>query len=225
EKLLAAADMASELAHQINNPLSAVTGAIYMATRHAGTDPELAKYLKIADTEGKRLANIARQLVTLYAPASEPEAVDVREIVNAAITSCGRQFRERRDTLEAQLEWTGRIVGFRDELRQAVLNLLTNAVEHSPESSRIVVRTRRARFWQRSGSRGVRITVANDGPGFPERRIGEMLEPFSGTKQQRGTGLGLWVTRSVIAKHGGKLKVRSTAKKTVCVVYLPAKAG
>lgn len=225
EKLLAAADMASELAHQINNPLSAVTGAIYMATRHAGADPQLAKFLAIADTEGKRLANIARQLVTLYAPAAEPENVDIRELVDSAIVSCGRQFRERRDSLEAQLEWTGRILGFRDELRQAVLNLLTNAVEHSPDASRIVVRTRRGRMWERSGSRGVRITVANDGPGFPERRIGEMLEPFSGTKDQRGTGLGLWVTRSVVLKHGGKLRVRSTPKKTVCVVYLPAKAS
>jgi signal transduction histidine kinase len=223
QKLLAAAEMASELAHQINNPLSAVTGAVYMASLRPNDDPELKKFLTIADNEGKRLASIARQLVTLYTPSSAMEAVDIRELVDAAIITCGRQFRSRLDNLEAHLESTGRILGFREELRHAVLNLLVNAVEHSPESSRIVVRTRRARMWHRAGSRGVRITVANEGPGFPDRQIAEMLEPFSGTKTQRGTGLGLWVTRSIIAKHGGKLKVRSTPKKTVCVVYLPAR--
>ncbi len=223
QKLLAAAEMASELAHQINNPLSAVTGAVYMAGLQAGDNPELIKFLNIAEKEGKRLAMIARQLVSLYSPSSALEPVDIRELVDAAIVSCGHQFRMRREALEAQLESTGRILGFREELRHAVLNLLTNAVEHSPESSRVLVRTRRVRSWQQMGGRGVRITVANEGPGFPERQITEMLEPFSGTKSQRGTGLGLWVTRSIIAKHGGKLRVRSTPKKTVCVVYLPAR--
>jgi signal transduction histidine kinase/HAMP domain-containing protein len=223
QKLLAAAEMASELAHQINNPLSAVTGAVYMAGLQANADPEMRKFLNIAEKEGKRLANIARQLVSLYTPSSSLEPIDVRELVDAAIASCGHQFRIRRDSLKAQLESTGRILGFREELRHAVLNLLTNAVEHSPETSRILVRTRRVRSWQTSGGRGVRITVANEGPGFPERQIAEMLEPFSGTKLQKGTGLGLWVTRSIIAKHGGKLRVRSTPKKTVCVVYLPAR--
>jgi signal transduction histidine kinase len=183
----------------------------------------MRKFLNIADKEGKRLAAIARQLVSLYSPASALEAVDVRELVDAAIISCGHQFRQRRDSLEAQLESTGRVLGFREELRHAVLNLLTNAVEHSPEESRVLVRTRKVRSWQQSGGRGVRITVANEGPGFPERQITEMLEPFSGTKLQKGTGLGLWVTRSIIAKHGGKLRVRSTPKKTVCVIYLPAR--
>jgi nitrogen-specific signal transduction histidine kinase/HAMP domain-containing protein len=223
QKLLAAAEMASELAHQINNPLSAVTGAVYMAGLQAGDNPDIAKFLTIAEKEGKRLATIARQLVSLYTPSSALEPVDIRELVDAAIVSCGHQFRIRRDPLETQLESTGRILGFREELRHAVLNLLTNAVEHSPESSRIMVRTRKVRSWQQIGGRGVRITVANDGPGFPERQIAEMLEPFSGTKTLRGTGLGLWVTRSIVAKHGGKLRVRSTPKKTVCVVYLPAR--
>lgn len=225
QRLLAAAEMASELAHQINNPLSAVTGAIYMAARRAGEDPEMGKFLTIAEKEGKRLANIARQLVTLYTPSSSYESVDVREVVDAAILTCERQLRERHDSLEAQLESTGRILGFRDELTHAVVNLLTNAVEHSPASSRIVVRTRRGRFWQRPGSRGVRITVCNDSAGLPPQTVSEMLEPFTGTKAQRGTGLGLWVARSIVAKHGGNLRVRSTAKKTVCVVYLPAKAA
>ncbi len=223
QRLLAAAEMASELAHQINNPLSAVTGAVYMAGLRATDDAEMKKFLSIADKEGKRLATIARQLVSLYTPSASLEPVDIRELVDAAIVSCGRQFRLRHDSLEAQLESTGRVLGFREELRHAVLNLLTNAVEHSPEETRIVVRTRRANAWHNPAARGVRITVANDGPGFPERQVTEMLEPFAGTKTQRGTGLGLWVTRSIVAKHGGKLKVRSTGKKTVCVVYLPAR--
>jgi signal transduction histidine kinase/HAMP domain-containing protein len=225
QKLLAAAEMASELAHQINNPLSAVTGAIYMAALRAGEDTEVQKFLAIAEKEGKRMATIARQLVTLYTPSSSLEPVDIRELVDAAIVSCGREFRQRHDSLEAQLESTGRILGFREELRHAVLNLLTNAVEHSPDSSRIIVRTRRAKSWKQTGARGVRITVANEGVGIPERQINEMLEPFSGTKTQRGTGLGLWVTRSIVAKHGGRLSVRSTARKTVCVVYLPARTA
>ena len=223
QKLLAAAEMASELAHQINNPLSAVTGAVYMAGLQAGHNEDIHKFLAIAEKEGKRLATIARQLVSLYTPTSALEPVDVRELVDSAITSCGHQFRMRRDSLSAQLESTGRILGFREELRHAILNLLTNAVEHSPESSRILVRTRKVRSWQQTGRRGVRITVANEGRGFPERQMADMLEPFSGTKPQKGTGLGLWVTRSIIAKHGGKLWVRSTPKKTVCVVYLPAR--
>ena len=102
-----------------------------------------------------------------------------------------------------------------------MLNLLINALEHSPDSSRIVVRTRRTRLWKNSGSKAVRITVANDGPGIPPQQMEEMLQPFAGTKAQRGTGLGLWVTRSIVARHGGYLRVRSSARRTVCSVYLP----
>lgn len=225
QKLLAAAEMASELAHQINNPLSAVTGAVYMACLRAGEDPEMKKFLTIANDEGKRLADIARQLVSLYVPKATMEQVDIRELVDSAIVSCGRQLRTRQDELEAQLAWTGRVLGFKDELRHAILNLLTNALEHSPSSSRIVVRTKRTRFWKQPGVRGIQITVANDGPGIPAEQLGEMLQPFAGTKAQRGTGLGLWVTRSIVAKHGGYLRVRSNARCTVCAVYLPAKAA
>jgi two-component system, NtrC family, sensor kinase len=111
------------------------------------------------------------------------------------------------------------------EMRQVFSNLIVNAVDASSAHGRLRIRIRSAHSWTDPGVRGIRATVGDNGSGIdPEvqRRLGE---PFFTTKGQRGTGLGLWVTRSIILRYGGEIHLRSSVAPerhgTVFSVFLP----
>jgi signal transduction histidine kinase len=102
---------------------------------------------------------------------------------------------------------------------------VTNAVEASLPHGRLRLRIRFARSWSDPGVRGIRVSVGDNGSGIPaevQRRLGE---PFFTTKGQRGTGLGLWVARSIVQRYGGEIQLRSSVKPerhgTVFSIFLP----
>ncbi len=103
------------------------------------------------------------------------------------------------------------MIGFGDEIRQAVDNLLLNALEAIPNEGRLAISVRRSRNWRDGNASGVRLTLCDTGCGIPKEHLPRIFEPFFTTKNQRGTGLGLWVVRGIVAKHGGSIKVRSSA--------------
>jgi signal transduction histidine kinase len=225
EKLLATADMAASLAHEINNPLSSVIGALYMATTAATVPPESRHYLDVAGEEADRIARIARQMLSLYRKPSVPESVDVRHLLQDVISSCRAQAERKQQRLEVAVENTGSICGFADELRQAFTNLVVNAIEHSPRGAHIAIRAHRSHSFQRVAERGVRVLVANTTEPAAIRKSMDLTAAFVTTKKQRGAGLGLWVTRSVLLKHGGNLRVRAYGENSLCcAVYLPARS-
>lgn len=224
EGLTASAEMASALAHEINNPLTAVTGSIYMARTKECTQDDHRKYLAIADEQARRIANIVRQLVSVYRPMTEPEVIDVGDLLGTVLDGVSRQVERKHLSLQSSLERRLRVQGYVDELRHAFTNLLTNAVESSEMGSTVRVRARQGRRWRNGSERGIRVTVADRGPGIDREQVARVFEPFVGTKAERGTGLGLWVTRSVVLKHGGSIRLRSRknpAGGTCVVVFLP----
>jgi signal transduction histidine kinase len=103
---------------------------------------------------------------------------------------------------------------------------LINAIESAPEGSTLHLRVHNSHSYARFGEKGARIIIADSGPGIAGDRLENAFEPFTGTKQSAGTGLGLWATRAAVLKHGGRIGVRtSTHGKTgTCIsVYLPAR--
>jgi len=125
-----------------------------------------------------------------------------------------------------QFRATASIVSQGGEVRQVLANLIGNAMDALPDGGRIVVRTTAARNW-RSGSRGIAVTVSDNGTGMDEATLSRVFEPFFSTKGITGTGLGLWISKELIAKHEGNMRVRSRAAVhgktggTVFRVFLP----
>jgi len=120
------------------------------------------------------------------------------------------------------------VAGYSGELRQLLANLLVNAVDAMADGGSLQVRVAAGCDWS-SGRDGVRITVADNGSGIPSDKLRQIFEPFYTTKKDTGTGLGLWVSRGIVQKHGGSIRVRSRAEGretgrstgTVFSIFLP----
>jgi signal transduction histidine kinase len=114
---------------------------------------------------------------------------------------------------------------YSDELRQVFANLIGNALDATPEGERVRIRIQDAHSWDRQQKRGLRVVVADTGHGIPVELRKRIFEPFVSTKDDTGTGLGLWVTETILQKHGGRISLRSVTsgpnRGTVFSLFFP----
>ena len=222
EKLAATGRLAATIAHEINNPLEAVTNLIYLAKTDPETPPAVGRLLETADGELMRVSQIAQQTLGFYRDTTHPVPIDLNEMLNAVVELFGRKLTGKRLQCTLDLEPGLSIIGLQGEIRQVVSNLLVNAIDASPlVDGRIRIRGRRR---PRSGEGGVSVLISDCGSGIPEAVRPRLFTPFTTTKKTLGTGLGLWVTRGMVEKHGGSIRFRSrteTPSGTVFRVYLP----
>jgi PAS domain S-box-containing protein len=221
EKLATAGRLAASIAHEINNPLEAVVNLLYLA-RH---DPSHAgEYLSQAEQEVGRVARLAQQTLGFVRDASSPAAMDPAAIMDEILELYCRKLDGRRIRVTRRYRSHSEVSGYSGELRQLLANLLVNAVDAMADGGCLQVRVATGRDWS-SGSAGVRITVADNGSGIPRDHLRLIFEPFYTTKKDTGTGLGLWVSRGIVQKHGGSIRVRSRAAGpatgTVFLIFLP----
>lgn len=117
---------------------------------------------------------------------------------------------------------------FPDEIQQVFANLIRNAIEAVSRHGAITVHVFASRRWTADAQQGVRVVIADNGPGIPEENRERIFEPFFTTKGENGTGLGLWITGGIVHKHGGSIRVRSSTKVgrsgTVFNIFLPTAA-
>jgi len=118
------------------------------------------------------------------------------------------------------------VVGFQVEIRQVLSNIIANAIDASPDDGRIILSAKMSPDWRGEGGQGIRISVADQGPGIPAEIRSRIFEPFFTTKRNVGTGLGLWVSKSLAEKHGGNIRLRTRVAPgrcgTVFSVFFPA---
>jgi PAS domain S-box-containing protein len=222
EKLAATGRLAATIAHEINNPLEAVTNLIYLAK----TDPEVPNEARIlletADDELARVAQIAQQTLDFYRDHGRPVEIDLNDLLERCVDLFARHMQSRRIDCSLDLAPGLRIVARAGEIRQVVSNLLVNAMDASSSSGVIRIRGRRR---VRSGCDGVCLLVCDHGSGIPEHARERLFSPFFTTKEAMGTGLGLSVTRGIIEKQNGRIAFRSRTKVpsgTVFRIFLPA---
>jgi signal transduction histidine kinase len=208
EKLAATGRLAATIAHEVNNPLAAVTNLLYLLRVYPQLDETAREYVSTAEAELSRVTHITRQTLGFYRESSMAVETDPVQLVEEVVGIYGRQIEERGIAIRRQYEFEGSIRAFPGELRQVLANLICNAVEATPEEG--TIRVHIFRDDSAKHGPGVRLVIADNGPGIPPDIRSRIFEPFFTTKGERGTGLGLWVTRGIIEKHGGSIRFRSS---------------
>ena len=212
ERLAIAGRMAATVAHEINNPLEAVTNILYLLQQTPKLDPTAREFIGIAEREVARIRQIAQLTLKYHRTTSlNPEPVYVPELIDSVLTLYGRRIQTLGISVEKEYETDGTVEGIAGELRQVVSNLILNAIEaleHSGDRLRIRVHN----AIDRNGLAGIMVAIADRGPGIPAQHVAALFQPFFTTKGERGTGLGLWVSRGIVEKHGGTIRVRSNTR-------------
>ena len=222
EKLATAGRLAATVAHEINNPLEAVTNLLYLA-RH---DPQgRENYLRLAEKEVERIAAIAQQTLGFVRESSSPMLLNVAETMEQVLHLYSRKLEVKHIQIDKQYDTGVNIQGFVGELRQLFSNLVLNAADAMEEGGKLRLRVSPAREWSNRQRTGVRVTVADTGAGIPSADRVHLFEPFYTTKKDFGTGLGLWVSQGIVKKHHGWIRIRSRttpgASGTVFSIFLP----
>ncbi len=224
EKLAAVGRLASSIAHEINNPLESITNLLYLA-QHSERLDEIKHYLAQADKELQRVALITSQSLRFYRQSTRPQAILCGDLLDSVLDLYESRADNSHVTIERRDRSHESIVCLESEIRQVLNNLVRNAIEamHG-KGGRLIIRTRDAHDW-RDGGRGVMITVADTGNGISPKTMQQIYKPFFTTKGAAGTGLGLWISSEIIARHHGHLRVRSSqragASGTVFMLFLP----
>ena len=218
EKLASVGRMAATMAHEINNPLEAVMNALFLMSCDGALGSETRASLELAQRELDRVAHMTKQTLGFYREHARPATVHLPAIVDELAGLYARKLGYKRISLKRAYGGAGQVDGVAGELRQIVSNLMANSIDAVSPQGTIYVRI--ADFRQKHY--GIRLTIADDGSGIGRSDLSSIFEPFFTTKKEVGTGLGLWVTRQIVEKHGGSIRVRSkTGKGSVFSVYLP----
>jgi PAS domain S-box-containing protein len=209
EKLAAAGRLAATVAHEINNPLAAVTNLVYLAKRDLGDAKKVAGYLELADRELDRVAHIARQTLGFYRDASFPVRFNVAQILDDLLLLYATRLETRKIRVVKQYAKDIEITGLAGEIRQSFSNIISNSIDAMPAGGALVVRVTKSHAWTNSELPGLRITILDTGSGIAPQHLRNLFQPFFTTKEDVGTGLGLWITHNIIEKHGGAIYVKS----------------
>ncbi len=227
EKLAAAGRLAATIAHEINNPLEAVTNLLYLL-RYCDLDSAARNYVAQAEHELARMAHVTRQTLGFYRDTTAPLPVDLRTIADEVLALYARRFESKGITVIRDYESEVRVTVLPGEIRQVISNLVANAIDAMEKDGKLHVRVHRGREFVNAHMQGGFIVVADSGNGIPREQRKRVFEPFYTTKEDVGTGLGLWVSREIVNKHGGKIRFRSSTggehSGTVFSVFLPEKS-
>jgi signal transduction histidine kinase len=225
ERLAQAGRLSATIAHEIRNPLDTVSNLIYLLRHERDATDSSAQYLEMASDELARIAQITGQLLTFHREARSPVDVDLADVLQSVLVLHAPQIRRVHIKVEQHLEGAGKVRGFPGELRQVFSNLVGNAIDAMPHGGCLTLRVRNSSLAADPSYKGVRVTVADNGAGIPLGVSRNLFAPFYTTKGEKGTGLGLWVSRGIIEKHEGTIYFRSSLQPgksgTVFSVFLP----
>jgi PAS domain S-box-containing protein len=221
EKLASAGRMAATVAHEINNPLEAVTNLLFLANNSPDCPLKVREYLETADSELKRVSHITRQVLGFYRDSGAPKKVSVSTVMDEAVELFLHKIANKQIHFQKEYAPHTETVVVSGELRQVFSNLLANSLDATNPGGWIKVRVSRC-----FDDTAVRVTIGDDGGGIPKDVLSNIFEPFFTTKGTIGTGLGLWVTRQLVEKYGGKIRVRSRTyaprRGTTFTIIFPA---
>ncbi len=224
EKLAAVGRLAASIAHEINNPLQSVTNLLYLA-RTSKSFEEVQSYLDTTERELRRVSVISNQTLRFYKQSSKPSEATCLDLFSSVLDIYQGRLVNSRVEVQKRKRAQRSVECFDGEIRQVLNNLVGNAIDAMhPEGGRLVLRSRDGHNWK-SGKKGLVLTVADTGTGMSPAVLKKVFDAFYTTKGIGGTGLGLWVSSEIVARHHGELRVRSSQQErhrgTVFSLFLP----
>jgi two-component system, NtrC family, sensor kinase len=224
EKLAAMGRVAGIIAHEINNPLAAITNIFYLLRNHPSLNDEARGYADAAEQELTRVAHITRQTLSFYRESKQPTPVRVHELLDDVVELQKRAFQVNKIELQKRYFTASNVTGFPVELRQVFLNLISNAVQAMPHGGVLRLHVNEATDWP-TRQRGASISIIDTGFGIKPEDAHRLFEPFYSTKAAKGTGLGLWISKGILQKYSGRISYRTFRSNSDCVtcfrVFIP----
>jgi PAS domain S-box-containing protein len=224
EKLSTAARFAASMAHEINNPLAAVTNALYLAELDNTLSQKTRSYLDLATRELARVSHVTTRTLGFHNQSTYPSLVNVSELMNSVLVF----MRPRRDaagvTIWREFDSTVELRCFAEDLSQMFASLILNALQASSPGSTIRIRIGRQADPANHRRSGIRILIADSGHGIPMPIRFSIFAPFVSTKGATSNGLGLWMAERIVRKHRGTIRFRTSSTQrhgTVFSVFLP----
>src|SRR5436190_10394865 len=225
EKLAATGRLAASFCHEINNPLQTLGDVLYLLGQSTSLGEAERQHLATAHAELERVAHLTTSMLGFYRHSPSPAEVKICEVLDSLLKFYGPAIRSGKIIVEKRYDSEDVIHGFPSEITQVFSNLVGNALGALTPEGTLELHVIASRDWGNPARRGVRVFIADNGPGISAENRRRIFEPFFTTKGENGTGLGLWVASGIVDKYGGWLRVRSSTQPgrsgTCFAVFFP----
>jgi PAS domain S-box-containing protein len=220
EKIAAAGRMASTIAHEVNNPLEAITNLLYLL-RPLITDTAGLEYLATAESEIARVSHIAKQTLGFYREHAAASSISVSELVRRGIMIYEPRCSANGITIEKSLSSIRKVVLRQGEMMQVISNLIANSMYAMPSGGILSISVEDTD----AAKDGIIITIQDTGGGIAAEDIPRVFDAFFTTRSAIGTGIGLFVAKQFVEGHGGRIELESKQgvkeHGTTVRIYLP----
>ena len=219
ERLATLGRLAATVAHEINNPLDVLANILYLLKQEPLSETARG-LLQQAEVEVKCIADITNATLRYSRSSAHPAEISLSDVLQNVLAMYSGRIRRSRIQVEHRYRAEGVVIARAGELRQVFANLIGNALDALPQGGRLRISVTPA------GDRGFRVFVADSGTGIPVSLRARIFEAFFSTKGASGTGLGLWIARDIVEKHGGSIRLRSytgdgRGSGTIFQVFVP----
>jgi signal transduction histidine kinase len=224
ERLAMVGRLSASIAHEIHNPIDTVANVLFVLGQRIVGQREIQQLITLGQSEVQRVADISKNMLSLHRESRVASAVNISELLESVVVLIQETIAKGRRNIKSMPGFDGEVEAFPSELRQAFTNVIKNAVEATGDGGEIKIY---AEAGDDSGRGGVIIRVVDDGIGISEQVQSRLFNPFVSTKEESGTGLGLWVSRSIVGRHGGNMRLenRETGHGAVVSIFLPLRTG
>ena len=219
ERLAATGRLVATIAHEINNPLDALSNLMHLLQKNSSLDESAAELVDLAEREVRRLSNISRQTLAPHRETKFPVVTNIAELLNDVCAMYRPHLQSAKIEVDRNFEIPGEVTIYPSELRQVFTNLITNAIDAIGQHGRLALSVQRAPEDQ------IKVKIRDTGCGIPKENLDSIFEPFFTTKGEQGTGIGLWVIKGIVDKFGGRIEVQSSTTGetgTTFSIFLPA---
>jgi signal transduction histidine kinase len=219
EERATAALLALELMHEIRNPLDALDNLLYLSFQKAAEPEAVRNYVRLAREQTATLSQISANVLDFARCSLLPKSTCLVAVVEAALRIHHKTIEGKRINVVKNLPESLNAQVHSGEILQLVSNLIANALDALPLEGTLWLKLRKRRDQ-------AHLVVADNGHGIPGEFVAQVLQPFFTTKADRGTGLGLSLSRKVVDHHHGEIRLRSSVRPgksgTVFKITLPA---
>jgi len=222
ERLASTGRMVATIAHELNNPLDALSNVMHLLRKSSSLDTEATELVDLAEREVRRLSNLSRQTLAPHRETKLPVVTKLSDLLDDVCAMYRPRLQAAKIELEKHYDIEGEVTIFPGELRQVFTNLITNAIDAIGHKGRLSLSIERAPDHE------VVVRVRDTGSGIPPENLKLIFEPFFSTKGEQGTGIGLWVIKGIVDKLGGRIEVETRTvgeTGTTFSIFLPSTNG